>query len=44
VGVRWSGDGGQRQWCEFIALISTREGKRRDKVLSEDEAEAESSS
>jgi hypothetical protein len=35
-----SGDGGQWWWCGFNALVSAREGRRRDKALPEDEAEA----
>jgi hypothetical protein len=44
VEVGQYGEGGQRWWCRFSALISAREGRRLDKALPEDEAEATSSS
>jgi hypothetical protein len=42
VGVRQYGEGGRCRWCRFNASILAREGKRRDEVLPEDEAEAAS--
>jgi hypothetical protein len=42
VGVGWSGEGSLQWWYEFNASVSTREGRKRDKTLSEDEAEAAS--
>jgi hypothetical protein len=44
VGVRLSEEGGRRWWSKFNASILAREGRRRDEALSEDEAEAVSSS
>jgi hypothetical protein len=44
VGVGWSREGGRRRWCVLIALVSAREGRRRDEALPEDEAEAAISS
>jgi hypothetical protein len=44
VGVRRSGEGGQRWWCGFNASISAREGRRWDEALLEDDAEVVSSS
>jgi hypothetical protein len=44
VGIGRSGEGSLWQWCEFNASVSTREGRRWDKALPEDEAVAESSS
>jgi hypothetical protein len=44
VGVEWFEEGGQRRWCGFNTSVSAREGRRRDEALSEDEAEAASSS
>jgi hypothetical protein len=44
VGVERSREGSLREWCEFDALVSAREGRRRNKVLPEDEAEIASSS
>jgi hypothetical protein len=39
-GWKSSGSGsGRRRWCRFKTLVSAREGRRRDEVLSEDEAE-----
>jgi hypothetical protein len=43
VRVRRSGEGSIRWWCRFNALVLTREGRRRDKALPEDEAETASS-
>jgi hypothetical protein len=44
VRVRLSGEGGRRRRYRFNASISAREGRRRDELLSEGEAEAVSSS
>jgi hypothetical protein len=43
VGVERSEEGSLRWWCKFNALVSAREGRRRDKALPEDEVEAVSS-
>jgi hypothetical protein len=37
-------EGGQRRWCGFNDSVSARERRRRDKALSENEADAVSSS
>jgi hypothetical protein len=42
VGVGWSGEGSLRWWCRFNASVLTRDGRRRDKALLEDEVEAAS--
>jgi hypothetical protein len=42
VRVERSGEGNIRQWCEFNVSILTQEGRRQDRVLLEDEAEATS--
>jgi hypothetical protein len=44
VGVGSSREGGRRWCCGFNTSVSARDGRRRDKVLSKDEAEAASSS
>jgi hypothetical protein len=44
VGVGLSGEGGLRWWCGFNASILAREGRRQNKALPKDEAEAVSSS
>jgi hypothetical protein len=44
VRVRRSGEGGRRRWCGFNTLVLVREARRWDEALSEDEAEAASSS
>jgi hypothetical protein len=44
MGVGLSGEGDQQWWYRFNALVSTREGRQHDEVLSEDEVEAASSS
>jgi hypothetical protein len=44
VGVGRSEEDSLWQWCEFNASVSTREGRRRDKVLPEDKTETASSS
>jgi hypothetical protein len=44
VEVRRSEEGSLWRWCVFNVSVSTREGRRRDKALSEDETEAASSS
>jgi hypothetical protein len=44
VGVGRSGEGGRRWWCGFNASVLTRDGRRWDELLSEDEVEAASSS
>jgi hypothetical protein len=44
VGVERSSENGLLWWCGFNASVSTQEGRRRDEVLPEDEAEAASSS
>jgi hypothetical protein len=44
VGVKRSEKGSMRWWCEFNASVLAQEGRRRDKVLPEDEVEATSSS
>jgi hypothetical protein len=44
VGVRRSREAGRRQWCKFNALVLTREGRRPDEALQEDEAGVASSS
>jgi hypothetical protein len=44
VRQEWSREGSLWGWCEFNASISAREGRQRDRVLLEDEAEAVSSS
>jgi hypothetical protein len=44
VGIGRSEEGDRRRWCEFNTSISTREERQRDKALSEDKAEAASSS
>jgi hypothetical protein len=44
VGVERFREGDWRRWCGFNASVSAREGRRQDKVLPEDEAEAVSSS
>jgi hypothetical protein len=41
VGVGLSREGGRRRWCRFNTLVLTRDGRRRDKALPKDEAEAE---
>jgi hypothetical protein len=38
--VSLSRNGDQRQWYRFSISILTREGRRRDEALPEDEAEA----
>jgi hypothetical protein len=42
VGVRRSEEVSLWQWCDFNASVLAREGRRLDKVLSEDEADAAS--
>jgi hypothetical protein len=42
VGVERSEEGSLQRWCGFNASVLTREGRRRDKSLLEDEAEVES--
>jgi hypothetical protein len=44
VRVEKSKKGGQRQWCEFNALVSTQEGRQWDEVLPKDAEKAKSSS
>jgi hypothetical protein len=44
VGVGRSEEGGLLWWCRFNVLVSARVGRRRDEALSEDKAEAASSS
>jgi hypothetical protein len=44
VRVRLSGEDDRRRWCGLNALVLAREGKRRDEVLPEDEADAASTS
>jgi hypothetical protein len=44
VGVGQSGEGDLLWWYGFNALISPQEGRRRDKALPDDEAEATDSS
>jgi hypothetical protein len=44
VGVGRSGEGGLLWWCGFNASVLARKGRRRDEALSEDKAEAASSS
>jgi hypothetical protein len=44
MGVGRSEAGGRWWWCRFNASISAQEGRRRNEALSEDEAEAASSS
>jgi hypothetical protein len=44
VGVRQSEEGDQQWWCGLNASVSAREGRRCNKVLPEDEANAASSS
>jgi hypothetical protein len=44
VKVGRSRDGSLQWWCGFNASVSTREGRRRDKVLPKDEAVVVSSS
>jgi hypothetical protein len=44
VGVRLSGEGGQRRWCGFNALILAQGRRQRDETLLEYEADAASSS
>jgi hypothetical protein len=44
VADRWYDEGGRRWWCGFNDSILTREERRQDKVLPEDEAETASSS
>jgi hypothetical protein len=43
VGVGLSREGDRWRWCEFNVLVLAREGRRRDEVLPEDEAEPASS-
>jgi hypothetical protein len=38
VGVRRSREAGRRRRCRFNALVLTREGRRPDEALQEDEA------
>jgi hypothetical protein len=38
--VKRSREGSLWWWCEFNASVSVREGRRQDKALSKDEAEA----
>jgi hypothetical protein len=42
--VRQSREGGRWRWCGLNALVLAQEGRRRDEALSEDKAEATSSS
>jgi hypothetical protein len=42
AGGGWSRESGRQWWCKFNTSVSTREARRRDKVLSK--AEAASSS
>jgi hypothetical protein len=44
VGVEQSGEDSLRQWCGFNASVLAREGRRQEKTLPEDDAEAASSS
>jgi hypothetical protein len=44
VGVGRYREDGRRRWCGFNASVSAREGRRRDKALSEDKAEIASTS
>jgi hypothetical protein len=44
VRVRRSREGSLRWWCGFHASVSAREGRRWDKELPKDEANATSSS
>jgi hypothetical protein len=44
VGVGRSGEGNLWRWCIFNASVLAREGRQQHKALSEDEAEAVSSS
>jgi hypothetical protein len=44
VGVERFEVGSIQWWCRFNASVLAREGRRQDKALSEDEAEAVSSS
>jgi hypothetical protein len=44
VGVELSREGGRQRWYGFNALVLAREGRRWDKALLEDEAEAARSS
>jgi hypothetical protein len=43
VGVGRSGEGSMQRWCGFNASVLAQEGRRWDKVLLEDKAEAVSS-
>jgi hypothetical protein len=40
VGIGWFAEGSLWRWCRFDASVLAREGRRRDKALPEDEAEA----
>jgi hypothetical protein len=44
VRVGQSGEGSMRRCCEFNNSVSARHGRRQDKALSEDKAEAVNSS
>jgi hypothetical protein len=44
VGVEWSGEGSRWWCCGLNASVSTREERRWDEAVLEDEAEAVSSS
>jgi hypothetical protein len=44
VGVERTREGTLRWWCGFNASVLAREGRRRDKALSEDKVDAASSS
>jgi hypothetical protein len=44
VRVGQSGEDSLQWWCKFNISVSAREGRRWDKALSKDEAEAASSS
>jgi hypothetical protein len=40
VGLGQSGEGGQRWWYRFNALVLAREGRRQDEALLKDKVEA----
>jgi hypothetical protein len=44
VGFERFKDGSMRRWCRFNVSVLAQEGRRQDKALSEDKAEAVSSS
>jgi hypothetical protein len=44
VGVDWSREGSLRRMCGFNASVLALDGRRRDKALPENKAEAMSSS